>query len=194
MHIEPRPSGTLVRYRVNGLMQEAMEIPRWMHNTLVTRIKVLASLDISERRVPQDGQIAATTPDRPDIRVSVLPSRCGEKVVLRLLHHDRVPRSLLDLNLDRDVEEALRALIHRPQGIIMVVGPTGSGKTTTLYALINEICNGLLNIVTIEDPVEYTMERITQVQVNPKAGLTLPASPARHSPPGSGCDSGWRNS
>src|SRR5581483_3045091 len=173
IHIEPRPSVTVIRYRINGLMKQMLEIPRWMHENLVARIKILARLDISERRLPQDGHIALSGPGTPDIRVSVLPTRFGEKVVLRLLRKNRAPRSLADLRLPVAVEETLRALIRRPQGIILVVGPTGSGKTTTLYALVNEICQEPLNIITIEDPVEYEVEQITQVQVNQKSGLNF---------------------
>jgi type II secretory ATPase GspE/PulE/Tfp pilus assembly ATPase PilB-like protein len=173
VHIEPRDAITVVRFRINGLMKQMIEVPRWMHDNLVARIKILAGLDISERRMPQDGHITAQSPSAPDIRVSVLPSRCGEKIVLRLLRKTNIPRTLPDLDLPVAVEETLRALIHRPQGIILVVGPTGSGKTTTLYSMVNEICQEPLNIVTIEDPVEYELERITQVQVNEKTGLTF---------------------
>jgi type II secretory ATPase GspE/PulE/Tfp pilus assembly ATPase PilB-like protein len=153
-------------------MKEGPEIPKWMHENLVARIKILSKLDISERRVPQDGHIAAEGTG-PDIRVSVLPSKSGEKVVLRLLRQNRAARSLPELKLPSNVEETLRALIHRPQGIVLVVGPTGSGKTTTLYGMVQEVCRDPLNIVTIEDPVEYELERITQVQVHDKAGLTF---------------------
>src|SRR5262249_17437652 len=128
-----------VRYRINGLMKEGVEIPRWMHESVVARIKILAKLDISERRVPQDGHISADGKG-PDIRVSVLPSKNGEKIVLRLLRNNRTAKSLPELNLQPSVEETLRALIHRPQGIILVVGPTGSGKTTTLYSMVHEVC------------------------------------------------------
>jgi type II secretory ATPase GspE/PulE/Tfp pilus assembly ATPase PilB-like protein len=172
VHIEPRASVTCVRYRVNGLMKDGVEVPRWMHENLVARIKILAKLDISERRVPQDGHISGDG-DSPDIRVSVLPSKSGEKIVLRLLKNNRAAKSLPELNLPANVEETLRALIHRPQGIVLVVGPTGSGKTTTLYSMVHEVCREPLNIVTIEDPVEYELERITQVQVHDKAGLTF---------------------
>jgi type II secretory ATPase GspE/PulE/Tfp pilus assembly ATPase PilB-like protein len=172
VHIEPRTSNTFVRYRVHGLMKEGLELPRWMHENLVARIKILAKLDISERRVPQDGHIASDG-ESPDIRVSVLPTKTGEKVVLRMLRKNRAPRSLPDLNLSPNVEETLRALTHRPQGLILVVGPTGSGKTTTLYSMVHEICREPLNIVTIEDPIEYQLDRITQVQVHDKAGLTF---------------------
>jgi type IV pilus assembly protein PilB len=173
IHIEPRATTTCIRYRLNGLMKEGMEIPRWMHESLVARIKILAKLDIAEHRVPQDGHISGDGAGSPDIRVSVLPSKNGEKIVLRLLRQNRAARSLAELNLETDIEETLRALIHRPQGIILVVGPTGSGKTTTLYALIHEVCHEPLNIVTIEDPVEYELDRITQVQVHEKGGLTF---------------------
>jgi len=172
VHIEPRSSVTCVRYRVNGLMKDGIEIPRWMHDNLVARIKIMSKLDISERRVPQDGHIAGEG-SSPDIRVSVLPSKNGEKIVLRLLRNNRAAKSLPELNLQPQVEETLRALIHRPQGLILVVGPTGSGKTTTLYSMIHEVCREPLNIVTIEDPVEYGLERITQVQVHEKSGLTF---------------------
>src|SRR5207302_6987013 len=121
---------------------------------------------------PQDGHIAASG-EAPDIRVSVLPSKSGEKIVLRMLRKNRAPRSLPELNLLPNVEETLCALIHRPQGLIFVVGPTGSGKTTTLYAMVHEICSEPLNIVSIEDPVEYDVERITQVQVHDKTGMTF---------------------
>jgi type IV pilus assembly protein PilB len=172
VHIEPRSSVTCVRYRVNGLMKDGLNVPRWLHENLIARIKILAKLDISERRVPQDGQISAEG-NNPDIRVSVLPSKNGEKIVLRLLRNNRTAPSLPQLNLPPNIEETLRALIHRPQGLVLVVGPTGSGKTTTLYALVREVCREPLNIVTIEDPVEYELERITQVQVHEKAGLTF---------------------
>src|SRR5215471_13869202 len=135
VHIEPHASMTGIRYRVNGQMKEGLSVPRWMHENLVARIKILAKLDISERRLPQDGQISAEG-TAPDIRVSVLPSKHGEKIVLRMLPNNRAPRSLAELNIPYNVEETLRALIHRPQGIILVVGPTGSGKTTSLYAMI----------------------------------------------------------
>jgi type IV pilus assembly protein PilB len=173
IHIEPHSASSSVRFRINGLMKDAFEVPRWLHDNLVARIKILAKLDISERRVPQDGHIGADDSDGPEIRVSVLPSRSGEKVVMRLLRSNKSIRSLAELDLPEDIEEILRALVHRPQGAIVVVGPTGSGKTTTLYSMVHEVCREPLNIVTIEDPVEFEIERITQVQVHEKAGLTF---------------------
>jgi type IV pilus assembly protein PilB len=172
VHIEPAQMLTRVRYRVNGALKETREIPRWMHDSLISRIKILAKLDISERRLPQDGHIQADDSGL-DVRVSVLPSRWGEKVVIRLLRRGRSLMSLAQLGCPSDTEQRLHALIRRPQGMLLVVGPTGSGKTTTLYALINEIRSEPVNIVTIEDPVEYEVDRITQVQINEKAGFTF---------------------
>ena len=173
IHIEPGQSATRVRCRLNGLLKETLEVPRWMHENLVVRIKVLARLDISERRVPQDGHIAAEGPSGLDIRVSVLPTRWGEKVVIRMLRRGRSLMTLSQLGFRPEVEERLHAMVRRPQGILLSVGPTGSGKTTTLYSFINEIRQDPLNIVTIEDPIEYEVEGISQVQVNEKAGLTF---------------------
>src|SRR5262245_39797098 len=173
IHIEPGRNGTRVRYRVDGLLRESLEIPRWLHDNLVVRIKVLARLDISERRIPQDGHITAEESKGLDIRVSVLPTRWGEKIVIRLLRQGRSLMSLAQLGFQTATEERLHALIRRPQGMLLTVGPTGSGKTTTLYACINEIRQEPLNIVTIEDPIEYEVDGINQVPVNEKAGLTF---------------------
>jgi type II secretory ATPase GspE/PulE/Tfp pilus assembly ATPase PilB-like protein len=132
VHIEPGAGATRVRYRVNGMLNESIEIPRWMHENLVVRIKVLAKLDISERRLPQDGHISAEDSASPDIRVSVLPTRWGEKIVIRLLRRGRSLMTLGQLGFQPNVEERLHGLIRRPQGMLLAVGPTGSGKTTTL--------------------------------------------------------------
>ncbi|HEX4999825.1 MAG TPA: GspE/PulE family protein [Terriglobia bacterium] len=174
IHIEPGREGTRVRYRVNGLMKETMALPRWMHEKLVVRIKILANLDITEKRAPQDGHIGHSAESADDIRVSALPTRWGEKIVLRVLRRDRAVMTIAQLGFPADLEERLHALIRRPQGIFLVVGPTGSGKTTTLYGLIHEIRGEPLNIVTIEDPIEYEVDGITQVQLQEKAGLTFP--------------------
>jgi type II secretory ATPase GspE/PulE/Tfp pilus assembly ATPase PilB-like protein len=175
IHIEPGREGTRVRYRVDGLMKETMALPRWMHDKLVVRIKVLSNLDITEKRAPQDGHISHSSESvSDDIRVSVLPTRWGEKIVLRILRRDRAVMTIAQLGFPADLEERLHALIRRPQGIFLVVGPTGSGKTTTLYGLIHEIRSEPLNIVTIEDPIEYEVDGITQVQLNEKSGLTFP--------------------
>jgi len=173
IHIEPLQTLTRVRCRVNGVLKETREVPQWMHDSLISRIKILAKMDISERRVPQDGSIPSSQAGGFDVRVSILPSRWGEKVVIRMLRRGRSLMSLAQLGCSQDTEERLHALIRRPQGMLLVVGPTGSGKTTTLYALINEIRQEPVNIVTIEDPIEYEVDRITQVQVHEKTGLTF---------------------
>jgi type II secretory ATPase GspE/PulE/Tfp pilus assembly ATPase PilB-like protein len=173
IHIEPCHEVTRVRYRVDGVLKESRKIPRWMHENLVVRVKVLARLDISERRIPQDGHIAAEVSNGPDIRVSILPTRWGEKIVIRLLRRGRSLMALAQLGFQPQIEESLHGLIRRPQGMLLTVGPTGSGKTTTLYALINEIRHEPINIVTIEDPIEYEVDGISQLQVNEKTGLTF---------------------
>ena len=169
VHIEPCRESTKVRCRVDGQLRETMELPRWMHENLVVRIKVLSRLDIAEKRAPQDGHISGAD----DIRVSILPTRWGEKIVLRILRRDRSVMTIAQLGLPASCEEMVHAMIRRPQGILLVVGPTGSGKTTTLYALVHEIREEPLNIVTIEDPIEYEVDGITQVQLHEKSGLTF---------------------
>jgi type II secretory ATPase GspE/PulE/Tfp pilus assembly ATPase PilB-like protein len=173
VHIEPGSGVTRVRYRVNGILRESLEVPKWMHENLVVRIKVLAKLDMSERRIPQDGHITAEESNGMDIRVSVLPTRWGEKIVIRILRRGRSLMTLSQLGFRAGIEERLHALIRRPQGMLLTVGPTGSGKTTTLYALVNEIRQEPINVVTIEDPVEYEVGGISQVPVNEKTGLTF---------------------
>src|SRR5215831_4924943 len=173
IHIEPNQAATRVRYRVNGVLSGSLEIPKWMHENLVVRIKVLAKLDISERRIPQDGHITSEESNGMDIRVSVLPTRWGEKVVIRMLRRGRSLMTLTQLGFKAGIEERLHGLIRRPQGILLSVGPTGSGKTTTLYAFVNEIRQEPINIVTIEDPVEYEVDGVSQVPVNEKTGLTF---------------------
>ena len=173
IHIEPRQAATRVRYRVNGVLNESLEVPRWMHENLVVRIKVLAKLDISERRIPQDGHITAEDSNGPDIRVSVLPTRWGEKIVIRVLRKGRSLMTLSQLGFQPAIEERLHGLIRRPQGMLLAVGPTGSGKTTTLYAFVNEIRQEPINIVTIEDPIEYEVDGVSQVPVNEKTGLSF---------------------
>jgi type II secretory ATPase GspE/PulE/Tfp pilus assembly ATPase PilB-like protein len=173
IHIEPGRDATRVRYRVNGVLQESLEVPKWMHENLVVRIKVLAKLDISERRIPQDGHITSNDSDGTDIRVSVLPTRWGEKIVIRMLRRGRSLMTLAQLGFKPEIEERLHGLIRRPQGMLLSAGPTGSGKTTTLYAFVNEIRQEPMNIVTIEDPVEYEVDGVSQVPVNDKTGLTF---------------------
>jgi type II secretory ATPase GspE/PulE/Tfp pilus assembly ATPase PilB-like protein len=173
IHIEPGRRCTRIRLRIHGALRQTAELPRWLHENLVVRIKVLATLDVSERRVPQDGHINAEATGTDDARVSTIPSRWGEKIVIRLLRRAQSAMSLSDIGFPRPFEDRLRSWIRRSQGILFVVGPTGSGKTTTLYGLIHELRNEPLNVVTIEDPIEYEVDGITQIQTNERAGLTF---------------------
>ncbi|PYS38017.1 MAG: hypothetical protein DMG14_19250 [Acidobacteria bacterium] len=188
IHIEPTQAATRVRYRVHGMLNEQLEIPRWMHENVVVRIKVLAKLDISERRIPQDGHIAAEDSNGLDVRVSVLPTRWGEKIVIRMLRRGRSLMTLGQLGFQPSIEERLHGLIRRPQGMLLAVGPTGSGKTTTLYAFVNEIRQEPMNIVTIEDPIEYEVAGVSQVPPYVFQSASL------HPAAGSGCHSRRRNS
>lgn len=174
VHIEPQRKTVRVRFRIDGMLQEVVRLPLNMRDGLISRVKVMAKLDISERRVPQDGKIRLNIMKREvDMRVSTLPTPFGESVVIRLL--DRL-NMLLDLDLIGISPSCLstyKSMIHRPHGIILATGPTGSGKTTTLYASLNKINTLERSLFTIEDPVEYEVPGITQVHVNPQAGLTF---------------------
>jgi type IV pilus assembly protein PilB len=174
IHIEPTARGVNVRYRVDGLLVKGVQVPHWLQQPLVSRLKILASLDIAEHRKPQDGRIRVSYMQRKiDLRVSTLPSNFGEKVVIRILDSTASAHDLTRLGLSSDHLRVYRGLIQQPQGLILVTGPTGSGKTTTLYASLNAVKDDTKNIVTVEDPIEYQLEGITQVQVNPKAGMTF---------------------
>lgn len=174
IHIEPHDGGVRVRYRVDGVLAEAAPLPRAQWNAILSRIKVMAEMDIAERRVPQDGRMEVEIAGRKlDMRASTVPTIYGEKVALRLLDRSDGMRSLDQMGLSADVLAKYRSLINRPNGMLLVTGPTGSGKTTTLMATLSEINRIDRNILTIEDPVEYHIEGINQVQVNPKAGLTF---------------------
>ncbi len=175
IHVEPGDRFTRIRLRVDGLLQDVFEVPGWLHDRLLARIKIMARLDISERRLPQDGHLA----DRDlgfEARLSTLPTHRGEAAVIRLFGDRSSLPTLADLGVRDLMEQRLRALCHRPQGILLVVGPTGSGKTTTLYALIDELRSSPLNIVTIEDPIEYRVDGVRQVQVDDRVGLSFHAS------------------
>jgi general secretion pathway protein E len=174
IHLEPNESGLLVRFRVHGLLQNAMSIPSDDRAAVVSRIKIMATLDISEHRLPQDGRFRLRQNGHAvDVRVSTMPSLRGEKVVLRLLDLDGVAIPLDNIGLRADHLRELRRLIAKPQGIIFVTGPTGSGKTSTIYAALNEIKSEKNNIITIEDPIEYEMKGVTQIAVHDKIGLTF---------------------
>jgi general secretion pathway protein E len=174
VHLESYHGGLRVRYRVDGVLQEAPAPPRRLAAAVVSRLKIMAELDIAERRVPQDGRIRLRMRDRQvDVRVSTLPTLHGESVVLRLLDKDRGRIGMEELGFAKDTQERFEQVISKPHGIVLSTGPTGSGKTTTLYAAVEHIRTGREKIVTVEDPVEYELAGVPQVPVNPKVGLTF---------------------
>ncbi len=174
IHIEPQRENVMVRYRIDGKLQEVPPPPKKLHMPIVSRIKILAGLDISEKRLPQDGAMSVKIKDKViDIRVSTLPVLYGEKVVMRILDKSRVPLDLGRLGFEKAELEAFRKAIHSPYGLVFLTGPTGSGKTTTLYAALSEINTLDKNIMTVEDPVEYRLGHINQVNVHPDIGLTF---------------------
>ena len=174
IHIEPQPLGTVVRIRVDGVLRELTHVPLEFTSFLVSRIKILSDMDISERRVPQDGRFLVQIGDSHlDLRVSTLPTHSGEKVVMRLLDPGASRVGFEKLGLSPENAAALGQVLSAPQGMLLVTGPTGSGKSTTLYAALNMLRSPSVNIITVEDPIEYRVEDINQVQVNPKAGLTF---------------------
>ena len=177
IHLEPEESALAVRYRIDGVLRQAMTLPRAAGVPLVSRIKIIAGLDIADRRMPQDGRArVAVNGHRIDLRVSTLPASQGEKVVIRILDNRATVLSLDSMGLAPDEAEAIQTLLGSREGIILVTGPTGSGKTTTLYSLLRQVQSRGVNIVTVEDPVEYRLQGVVQVQVNEKAGLTFAAA------------------
>ncbi|MFH1857473.1 MAG: type II secretion system ATPase GspE [Candidatus Omnitrophota bacterium] len=174
IHIEPETDSLRIRYRIDGILHEVPAPPKALERAIVSRIKVLSKMDIAERRIPQDGRFRIHVDNKEiDLRVSTIPTHHGENVVMRLLDTATVLISLEELGFPHQTYEIFKDLIHRPHGIILVTGPTGSGKTTTLYACLNKISSLEKNIITIEDPIEYEMQVIRQMQVNPKIGLTF---------------------
>jgi type IV pilus assembly protein PilB len=176
MHFEPTKEGLVVRFRIDGVMHEIQRIPKRMVAGVTTRLKVLAKLDIAERRKPQDGRIslnARTAGRMLDIRVATLPTVDGEKIAMRLLDKSKKAPTLEELGLPEEMRTRLSAIIRRPTGALLVTGPTGSGKSTSLYAALSEINRPEINVVTIEDPVEYRLPGISQMQINTKAGFTF---------------------
>jgi general secretion pathway protein E len=176
IHIEPYESALVFRMRIDGVLRETLRMPAHVAPVVVSRIKVMARLDIAERRVPQDGRIGLTLGGKLlDVRVSTLPARAGERVVLRILDKENAGIGLDMLGMPGDTDALLRAALGEPNGIILVTGPTGSGKTTTLYAGLRLLNDGTRNILTVEDPVEYAIDGVGQTQVNPKVGMTFAA-------------------
>ena len=177
VHIEPSETRLRVRFRIDGLLFEAMTPPVSMHAALISRIKIMANLDISERRLPQDGRIRAMVHGKVvDLRVSTLPTTAGEKCVIRILDASSILIGLEHLGFNEDNLAMFKNQIAQPHGIILVTGPTGSGKTTTLYSALKELKSDELNISTVEDPVEYRLETISQVQVSERIGMTFAAA------------------
>ena len=175
IHIQPRTKSVVVRYRIDGVLVDKIHIPHHLHQSLVSRLKVMSELDISERRRPQDGRITVKTPMRiVDLRISTLPTINGEKVVMRILDRNSAIVSLDGLGFSKSDLEKVLNMVDKPQGLILTTGPTGSGKTTTLYALLQHNASPTKNYVTIEDPVEYYMDQAGQVLIKEKIGLTFP--------------------
>jgi general secretion pathway protein E len=176
IHVEPYSGNLKIRYRIDGILYDILSLPRRIQSPLISRIKIMAKLNIAEKRLPQDGRIEIKIADRlVDIRVSVIPTAFGERVVLRLLDKTANILKLADLGMHDERIKLLNKLIKSPYGIILVTGPTGSGKTTTLYAALSTINRPEINIITIEDPIEYQMDGVGQIQVNPKIDLTFAA-------------------
>jgi type IV pilus assembly protein PilB len=174
IHIEPRVTETIVRVRVDGVLRDIQSIPRALQTSLISRIKILSDMDIAERRSPQDGRFMVSIASRThDLRVSTLPTQYGEKVVIRLLEGSAPLTSFSNLGIPAAIAEGLSQLLSQPQGMILVTGPTGSGKSTTLYSCLHKLRKPSVNIVTVEDPVEYVLPGVNQAHVNAKAGMTF---------------------
>ena len=174
IHLEPHETELLVRMRIDGIMQDILTVPRDLQNSVLSRIKIMAGLNIAERRVPQDGRFNVRVKDKNiDLRISTLPTVYGEKIVARLLDKSGGRIALEAIGLTEEGLAAIKNLLKYRNGVILVVGPTGSGKTTTMYSMIHEINTRDVNLVTLEDPVEYNIEGVNQVQINEKVGLTF---------------------
>jgi len=174
IHLEPRPGRLAVRVRVDGLLREVMSIPHRLQSGVISRLKLVSGLDIAERRLPQDGRFSVRIgQQKVDFRVASLPTVHGEKVVLRLLDNSHAAARLPELGLSPELHRRYESVFRRPYGAILVTGPTGSGKSTTLYATLAELNDPRKNIITVEDPVEYRIEGINQIQVNPRIGLSF---------------------
>lgn len=174
IHIEPSESDLRVRYRIDGVLHEMQRAPKQIQSGVISRLKIMSDIDIAERRKPQDGRMSITHEGRKiDLRVATLPTVWGEKVVMRILDNSTASLDLRDLSFLEENLEVYRESYTKPYGMILVTGPTGSGKSTTLYATLNAVSRPEINVITVEDPVEYRLPGINQVQVNPKAGLTF---------------------
>jgi type IV pilus assembly protein PilB len=175
VHIEPLEKGVLVRHRLDGLLKEVMDLPRWVHEGLIARLKIMAGMDIAEKRLPQDGRLRVAAEDGSDVdfRVSTLRTLFGEKIVLRVLDHRKGVSPLEELGMSAGALEEFRQFLRHQHGMILVVGPTGSGKTTTLSSAVGALQSEKTNIITVEDPIEYQLPGVNQTQVNEKVKLTF---------------------
>lgn len=174
IHIEPQKTKTVVRARVDGMLRKILELPLWAHQPVVSRIKIMANLDIAEKRRPQDGRIQVRVVEGEiDLRISTIPTHCGEKVVIRILSSKQAFKPINKLGFSDTNYKQVLEVIERPQGVVLVTGPTGSGKSTSLYSFLQYLNKEPVNIVTLEDPVEYEVCGINQTQINEKAGMTF---------------------
>ena len=193
IHIEPGEKEVLVRYRIDGVLYEVRRAARQFLPSVISRVKIMAGLNIAEKRLPQDGRIRRKIAGKDiDMRVATIPTvKGGERITIRLLDRENVLHDLADIGFGDDHLAQMEELIDRPHGIMLVTGPTGSGKTTTLYACLSKINAPDLNILTVEDPVEYQLDGISQTAVNDKIDLTFSAGVALLSTPRSRCHYGW---
>jgi type IV pilus assembly protein PilB len=174
IHIEPEKRGTRIRYRIDGVLRDLMKPPVGMHAAIVSRVKVIGKMDIAEKRLPQEGRVRIVSEGRDiDLRVSSMPTLLGEKLVLRVLDKANLRMNFADLGFRAEMLEAFRRMLTKPNGLVLVTGPTGSGKTTTLYSALDLLRDPELNLVTVEDPVEYQLDLINQIQVNQQIGMTF---------------------
>ncbi len=175
IHVEPERQATRIRYRIDGVLQELMTPPAGLHNAIVSRIKVIGKMDIAEKRLPQEGRVQVAAEGRSiDLRISTIPTIMGEKVVMRILDRARLNVALEQLGLDGEALEGFQTMVRKPHGLVLVTGPTGSGKTTTLYCALEQLASYGRNVVTVEDPVEYQLDLVNQIQINETIGLTFP--------------------
>ena len=175
IHVEPMEKGVLIRHRLDGLLKEVMDLPKWVHEGLIARLKIMAGMDIAEKRLPQDGRLRSTSEDGTDVdfRVSTLRTLFGEKVVMRVLDHRKGVPALEEIGMSAAALEEVRQFLRHQHGMILVVGPTGSGKTTTLSSSLKSVQSERTNIITIEDPIEYQIPGVNQTQINEKIKLTF---------------------